>query len=356
MRVRVVTVKVWNEDGDPRRVDIINHELRRLEPDLVGLQEVVYGPGRDQLERLVAGLGLHSTHQAQVTPATPPGGERYGGNAVATRWPHRFVESLDLRLADAPDVPWYTLAVSVPLPGEGEVLFIVTIASWRLEAESARERQVVALTDLDARHRTDLPTIIAGDLNATPDAASIRYLTGLQSLGGRSVYYHDAWAVAGDGPVYTWTADNPNASSVMDQIVRQPNHRRRIDHIFVGSWQAHPQAHGRIQSAKVAFNRPVDGIWDVRYARICLGPDDVRHTGHDCCIYSTGEPIAMDARAIPSTNSSSFDSASNDEPYQFGRRPTVSAPFPFTERQFARLLIARGRVQATPPVADQPGA
>jgi hypothetical protein len=43
----------------------------------------VYGPGRNQLERLVAGLGLHCTHQAQVTPATLPGGERYGGTAVA---------------------------------------------------------------------------------------------------------------------------------------------------------------------------------------------------------------------------------------------------------------------------------
>jgi hypothetical protein len=36
--------------------------------------------------------------------------------------------------------------------------------------------------------------------------------------------------------------------------------------------------------------------------------------------------------------------ADNDEPYRFGRRPNVSAPYPFTERQFARLLILRGRV------------
>jgi hypothetical protein len=33
-----------------------------------------------------------------------------------------------------------------------------------------------------------------------------------------------------------------------------------------------------------------------------------------------------------------------DEPYRFGRRPTVRAPYPFTERQFARLLILKGRV------------
>ncbi|WP_245505946.1 hypothetical protein [Rhizobium sullae] len=50
----------------------------------------------------------------------------------------------------------------------------------------------MAIADLDMRHRRDLPTIIAGDFNAAPDAASIRYLTGRHSLGGRSVVYHDA--------------------------------------------------------------------------------------------------------------------------------------------------------------------
>jgi len=35
----------------------------------------------------------------------------------------------------------------------------------------------------------------------------------------------------------------------------------------------------------------------------------------------------------------------NDQPYRFGLRPTAKAPFPFTERQFARLLILRGRMQ-----------
>jgi hypothetical protein len=36
--------------------------------------------------------------------------------------------------------------------------------------------------------------------------------------------------------------------------------------------------------------------------------------------------------------------ADNDQPYRFGRRPTSAATFPFTSRQFARLLSLRGRV------------
>jgi endonuclease/exonuclease/phosphatase family metal-dependent hydrolase len=146
-----------------------------------------------------------------------------------------------LRLAGAADVPWCTLAVLVPVPGEGEVLFIAVTTSWRLAAEAARVRQVAAITDLDARHRTDLPTIIAGDFNASPDAASIRYLTGLQPVGGRSVHYHDAWQVAGDGPGYTWATSNPSARAEIEQIVRQPRHQRRLDYVFTGSWDAHPR-------------------------------------------------------------------------------------------------------------------
>lgn len=34
----------------------------------------------------------------------------------------------------------------------------------------------------------------------------------------------------------------------------------------------------------------------------------------------------------------------HDQPYQFGRRPRAVAPWPFTERQYAHLLVLRGRV------------
>jgi hypothetical protein len=50
------------------------------------------------------------------------------------------------------------------------------------------------------------------------------------------------------------------------------------------------------------------------------------------------------------------DAPDHDEPYRFGRRPTVRAPFPFTERQFARLLIVRGRLRDLGSDADRPAA
>jgi hypothetical protein len=41
MRLRVVTLNVWNTEGDTRRSELINHELKRLNSDLVAFQEVV---------------------------------------------------------------------------------------------------------------------------------------------------------------------------------------------------------------------------------------------------------------------------------------------------------------------------
>jgi hypothetical protein len=36
----------------------------------------------------------------------------------------------------------------------------------------------------------------------------------------------------------------------------------------------------------------------------------------------------------------------HDRPYQFGRRPTSLAPYPFSTRQYVRLLLLRSRVRA----------
>jgi endonuclease/exonuclease/phosphatase family metal-dependent hydrolase len=44
-------------------------------------------------------------------------------------------------------------------------------------------------------------------------------------------------------------------------IVRQPHHRRRVDYVFVGSWDAHPKAVCEVRAAALAFDQPVDGIW-----------------------------------------------------------------------------------------------
>jgi endonuclease/exonuclease/phosphatase family metal-dependent hydrolase len=264
VRVRILTLNVLNLEGDPRRQEVLNSELRRLSPDIVSLQEVVKTDEHDQLAALLEGTGLQGTHQSEVLPYPMPRQERFGGTAVATRWPHSVVEIVDHRTEPDGIQPWCTLATIVEIPDEGEVLFIASTLNASLAGTAAREREAVVLTELDDRHRRALPTIIAGDLNSTPDSAPIRYLTGRQSLEGRSVFFHDAWEVAGEGPGTTWNPDNPLVSELQEIIVRQPGGLRlRIDYVLVGFLQHgdHSGSQARIQQASLAFEQPVDGLW-----------------------------------------------------------------------------------------------
>jgi hypothetical protein len=54
------------------------------------------------------------------------------------------------------------------------------------------------------------------------------------------------------------------------------------------------------------------------------------------------QPNTQQPRLIPLDGDGAGD---HDEPYRFGRRPNARWPYPFTERQYARLLILRGRVR-----------
>ena len=60
----------------------------------------------------------------------------------------------------------------------------------------------------------------------------------------------------------------------------------------------------------------------------------------------------LDEVAISAGTKDGDSAADHDEPYRFGRRPNTRAPYPFTERQYARLLIMRSRIQAIESADD----
>ena len=66
----------------------------------------------------------------------------------------------------------------------------------------------------------------------------------------------------------------------------------------------------------------------------------------------------MDRTHFPETGAGSKDgsgASDHDQPYVFGRSPRAVAPWPFTERQFARLLLVRGRAMEA-RLTDHPNA
>ena len=100
---------------------------------------------------------------------------------------------------------------------------------------------------------------MAGDLNAHPDAASIRYWTGAQSLNGTSVCYRDAWATLHPNePGHTFTPENTLTVTAEDGIWElEPG--RRIDYILVRCTGHGPTLH--IGTCQRIFDQPTAGVW-----------------------------------------------------------------------------------------------
>lgn len=250
--ISVLTLNLWHDAGPWReRARLIRREIARLEPDLVGFQEVLRGDGVDLAAELVSELG----YAVEFVSAT-----RFWrdekldfGNAVASRWPISARE--ELTLPDGGDGETRAaLSVTADAP-LGPISFTTTHLNWKLHHGAIRERQVRALCDhvRARRPRGGFPPILVGDFNAEPDSAEIRYVTGLQSLEGRSVYLADAWRVAGDGGRgLTWSNRNPYARAWFE-----PD--RRIDYVFVG----HPAAGGlgRVERCRVVACEPEGNVW-----------------------------------------------------------------------------------------------
>jgi hypothetical protein len=78
--MRVITLNVWNRSGAwPDRRDVLAEGLRRLNPDLLTLQETVVIDGYDQVADLI-GHDYTIVHQGGRTPDGV-------GAAIASRWP-----------------------------------------------------------------------------------------------------------------------------------------------------------------------------------------------------------------------------------------------------------------------------
>ena len=257
----VLTLNCWNVSPPyDERMAVLRRTIAELQPDLVGLQEIVVRPdGMHQGRDILDGLG----YDLEFRPAfswdddasfTGPEGRDYGfGNVAAARLPIVARDWIRLPGSDSGEIRSAT-AIVVATP-DGELPFVSTHLNWRFDHGYVRERQVVALRDFAWNVAGDryLPPVVVGDFNADPDASEIRYLRGWQALGGRSTFFEDAWAAAGDGgPGLTW--DNRNGFA---HLVDEPD--RRIDYIFVGL--DHDRGRVTVEDCRVVMNEARNGVY-----------------------------------------------------------------------------------------------
>jgi endonuclease/exonuclease/phosphatase family metal-dependent hydrolase len=243
--VRVVTLNLWNDRHQPeKRMEVVIAGLKALSPDIIGLQEVVASPRfGNQAELLAHALDAHVTFDPVSHGRAPSEGPV--GNAVVSRFPITRVEGISL--PSASDDPRRALATVLATP-DGALPFFTCHLSWEPWHTPRRESQVVVVDEFVKAHPGDLPPILTGDFNASPDSAVIFFLTGRMSLMGRGTYYRDAYARRrphSDG--YTWSARNPHT-------VRWIERNRRLDYIFVG--QLHESGWGAILDARVVLDVP----------------------------------------------------------------------------------------------------
>jgi len=257
--LRVLTLNVWNDSGPwPARAERIRGWIARLAPDLIAFQEVVRSPGRDLARELVGeGWELAFGEASKFWKSA----EESFGNAIASRWP--IAKSDVLPLPDKGDHETRSALLCQIDSPHGPLRFGCTHLNWKFHHGFVRERQVVALADFARAQRVHrgFPTIIAGDFNAEPDSDEIRYMTGRHSIDGRSVYWNDAWLVAGcDGDGITWSNRNAYARTALE-----PD--RRIDYIFVD----YPlrDGRGRIESCRVVANDERAGVWPSDHFGVC---------------------------------------------------------------------------------------
>ncbi len=250
---RVAVQNVWGRYGAwPQRREALRDGLRAADLDLVTFIEPVKTEHYDQVEDLL-GPGYEVVYQSARA------GEVVG-SALASRWPLKAVHELDLRVSDRTaeslDV---TLAAEIDAPDPiGPLLFLAPNPKWEMGYERERELQALVAARFAEEYVSarDAHVILAGDFDAVPEAASIRFLSGRQSLEGVSVCYRDAWAsVHGPEPGHTFTPRNP--------LVREGETAwdipRRIDYVFVRCNEYGPTLD--IRDCRRLFDEPRDGIW-----------------------------------------------------------------------------------------------
>jgi endonuclease/exonuclease/phosphatase family metal-dependent hydrolase len=252
--LKVLTLNLWNDQGPyERRRERVRDWITRLDPDVIGFQEVLKGHGIDTARDQVS-----DDFHVEFASAIPfwLDRSREFGNAVASRWPITDREILEL--PGERDEKRVALSVDIDAPF-GPLSFTTTHLNFQLHHGYVREKQVVPLCEMALRRRPrgGFPPIITGDFNAEPDSDEIRYVSGFHSIDARNVQFFDAWRVAGDGtPGYTWSNRNDYA-----HIALEPE--RRIDYIFAGYPVRFDDRFGlgHIERCAVVCDHEQDGVW-----------------------------------------------------------------------------------------------
>ena len=223
-KLHVATLNIRNlADRWPERLPLLLADMAALQPDLLGLQEVVYPMHQDRLIG-AAGEAHYAVHRAWA-------GRPEYGNSLLVREPlvADATERLDLGLKRS-------ILKAVERLGEIDVLVAVTHLHHEVDGAIERDEQARQLIEwIDTGPRTSVQ-IVTGDFNADREERAARRM---RAGGYRSAYAE----VHGSDPAVTWP------SGIQAPGMDTDGDPACLDYI----WLRGPV---RVTSARLAFDRP----------------------------------------------------------------------------------------------------
>ena len=229
-RLHIATLNIRNlADRWFERLPLILSDMSALQPDLLGLQEVVYPMQQDRLIG-AAGEGRYRTHRGWA-------GRPEYGNALLVREPltASHVERVDLGYSRS------AVRALVELPNGAVVVMVVTHLHHVTPDEAVRDEQAKRLLAWLSGGPTAAATVLVGDFNADPGEPGPARI--------RADGFRSAYADAnGEDPVVTWP------SGLIAEAMDTDGSPECLDYIWV-------RGAVRVDSASLCFDRP--------------GPDDL---------------------------------------------------------------------------------
>lgn len=209
--VRILTFNILHgatTQGD-FDLDKIAAVIQQTNPDLVALQEVDFKTNRAKKYDLATELGWRVKMAPLFGKAMDYDGGGYG-EGILTKMP--IVASRNIPLPHSPEnEPRTALEVMVELESGDTICFIGTHLEHQ-RGSTDRIDQVKEINRVFLQNK--YPTILAGDLNDTPESEAISIL---------KKYWNDS---AGDNTSFTYPSDNPRIR--IDYILFRPENRWKV--------------------------------------------------------------------------------------------------------------------------------
>ncbi|HEX7223090.1 MAG TPA: endonuclease/exonuclease/phosphatase family protein [Candidatus Limnocylindrales bacterium] len=224
-RLRVATLNILNlADRWAERLPLILADMAALQPDVLGLQEVVYPMQQDRLIG-AAGEGRYEIHRGWA-------GRPEYGNALLLREPRTAIEVERLDLGRNRSA----LRGMVQVDGGATLRVVVTHLHHVPADEAARDEQVTRLVEWLGASTGPGAEVVVGDFNAEPDEPATARM--------RAAGFRSALAEAnGADPAVTWP------SGLQAPAMDTDGPPGCLDYIWL-------RGGVQVERARLAWNRP----------------------------------------------------------------------------------------------------